>query len=96
MFGNNLDNKGMIFIIDFVLVVSIVIFVLIFFANVKQEPIIKTESDIVYLEANHFYGYNGTISINKTSEYLCNDFNVYRINNGLEIESKQVCVNVFK
>lgn len=90
MFG----NKGIIFIIDFILVVAIVVFALVLFSNIKQKESIKYKNDLVYLESSVFYG--ASAIQNKGTNYICNDFNVYIIKQGLEIIEKKVCTIVVK
>lgn len=70
MFG----NKGLLFILDLILISSVIIFVFIFAINFDEKKMTKTQSDLTFDEAKYFLSGENA---NQTSDekYVCRDFN---------------------
>ena len=102
MFGINTilkNQKGLIFIIDLILIVSAIVLVLIYITETKPGIITKQQYDLVYGEAQVFFtNNNSNNSVDKNKDYICRNYsNVYfDIANVLRIEDQNVCTNILR
>ena len=77
MFGVNFaktNDKGILFIIDFILILAVVSLILVFAGQTKNSTIEKQQHDLVYAEAQVFFGNTTSYSYNPSKNYICNSF----------------------
>jgi uncharacterized membrane-anchored protein len=101
MFGRQskfVNNKGLIFIIDLILATAVVVAIILFIITIKPQPTVKTQYDLVYVEADSVMNNKTTtLDYDTSKDFVCRDYNrVYFNFNELTITSERMCANIIR